>query len=58
MRNISQIVRDTEFVSTENHYKVTHELSKKLENLTFGDPERSRSLTEILDTEYLANGSR
>ena len=58
MRNISQIVRDREFVSTEDQYKVTHELSKKLENLTFSDFERSRSLTEILDEEYLANGAR
>ena len=30
----------------------------KLDYLTFGDPERSRSLTEILDEEYLANGKR
>ena len=26
-------------------------------SLTFGDPERSRSLNEILDAEYLANGA-
>ena len=58
MRNTSQIVRDTEFVSTEDHYKFTHELSKKLENLTFGDFKRSRSLTEIFDAEYLANGTQ
>ena len=30
----------------------------KLKYLTFDDPERSRSLTEILDAEYLANGKR
>ena len=29
-----------------------------LEKFTFGDFERSRSLTEILDVEYLANGAR
>ena len=26
--------------------------------LTFGDPERSRSLKDILDAEYLVNGMR
>ena len=26
--------------------------------LTFGDPERSRSLIEVLDAEDLANGTR
>ena len=31
---------------------------KKVKHLTFGDPERSRSLLEILDAEYLANGTR
>ena len=31
---------------------------KKKKYSTFGDPERSRSLTEILDAEYLANGTR
>ena len=31
---------------------------KEAKYLTFGDPERSRSLTEILDAEYLANGKR
>ena len=31
---------------------------KKVECLTFGDPESSRSLTEILDVEYFANGTR
>ena len=45
--NISKMVPDSELVSTEDHYNVEHRLSKKLENLTFGDPERSRSLTEI-----------
>ena len=29
---------------------------KKLENLNFGDPEKSKSLTEILDAEYFVNG--
>ena len=29
---------------------------EKLENLNFGDPERSKSVTEILDAEYLVNG--
>ena len=28
----------------------------KFKYLIFGDPERSRSLTEILDADYLANG--
>ena len=32
--------------------------SSNVKYLTFGDPERSRSLTEILDAEYLANGTR
>ena len=31
---------------------------KKVKYLTFDDPERSRSLMEILDAEYLANGTR
>ena len=31
---------------------------KKLKYLTFDDPEKSRSLTEILDAEYLVNGMR
>ena len=31
---------------------------EKLKYLTFGDSERSRSLSEILDAEYLANGTR
>ena len=30
---------------------------KNLKYLTFGDIERSRSLTEILDAEYLINGA-
>ena len=31
---------------------------KKVKYLTFAEPERSRSLTEILDAEYLAKGTR
>ena len=52
------MVRDREFVSTEEHYKVAYWLPKKVKYLTIGDPERSRSQTEILDAEYLANGTR
>ena len=55
MRNISQTVRDREFVSTEGRYKVLYRLPKKGEIF---DPERSRSQTEISDGEYLANGTR
>ena len=36
----------------------TYGLFKQLKYSTFGDPERSRSLTNISDAEYLANGSR
>ena len=32
--------------------------SKKEKYLTFDDPERSRLQNEILDTEYLKNGTR
>ena len=35
MRNISQTVRDREFVSTEDHYKVAYGLSKKIEIFDF-----------------------
>ena len=38
MRNISQTVRDIEFVSTEGLYKVAHELSKKVEIFDLGWP--------------------
>ena len=31
---------------------------KKVKYLTFGDSERSRSVTEISGAEYLANGAR
>ena len=31
---------------------------KNVKYLTFGDSERSRSITEIIDAEYLANGTR
>ena len=48
----------TEFVSTKDHYNVAYRLPIKVVNVTFGDPGRSRSLTEILDAEYLANGAR
>ena len=52
------MVRDREFASTEDHYKVAYGLSKKMKYLTFGDPGRSRSLNEILEAEYFANGMR
>jgi hypothetical protein len=52
------MVPDRELASTEDHYKVAYGLFKKLENVTFGDPGKSRSLTEILDAEYLANNAR
>ena len=45
---------EIEFVSIEDHYKVSYGFRKKLKYLTFGDPKRSRSLTEMLDAEYLA----
>ena len=31
---------------------------KKLKYLTFSDPDKSRSLTEILEAEYVAKGMR
>ena len=34
------------------------EFPKKVKYLTFGDPERTWSLTEILEAEYLANDMR
>ena len=41
------MARDREFVSTDDRYKVGYGLSNEVEiYLTFGDPERSRSLTE------------
>ena len=58
MRDISQTVWDRAYLSTEHHYKVVYELSKKEKYLTFGDPERPRSLNDILDAEYLENGMR
>ena len=57
-RNISKMVRDREIVLTEHPYKVAYVFSKRLKYLTFEDPERSRSQYEILDAEYLANGTR
>ena len=51
MRNISQTVLDGQFVSTEGQYKSYIGFPKKVKYLTFGDSERSRSLTEILDAE-------
>ena len=50
------MVRNREFVSTENN--VAYGFPKKMKCFTFGDPEKSMSLTEILDAEYLANGAR
>ena len=47
MRNISQTVRDREFVSTENNHKVAYRLSNKVEIFDLRSFERSRSLIEI-----------
>ena len=52
--NISQMVRDREFVATEEQYKVPYRLSKKGEIFDW----KVKSLTEILDAEYLVNGAR
>ena len=52
------MMRDREFILTEDIIKSNIDLIKKLKNLTFADPEKSRSLTEILDAEYLANSAR
>ena len=51
------MVRDREFESTDDNYKVAYRLSKKVKYLTFGDPGGSKSLTGSLDAEYLVNGA-
>ena len=56
MRNISRKRYDIESSYQRETITKSHiGFPTKLKYWTFGDPERSRSLTEILELEYLAN---